>query len=964
MVRRKLVRALPLAIAFFALAPATVLAQSAISGTVRDTSSAVLPGVTVEAASPALIEKTRAAVTDSQGLYRLVDLRPGVYTVTFSLPGFSTVRREGLELPDAFTATVNAELSVGSVEETITVTGESPIVDVQNAAQRQLLSKELTDALPSGRTVQSYLMYLPGVTGPTLGAVTTDTRAVSIHGSRTGTVVLAIDGISTNFARQTSGTPSSFFINQAIAQETSVQTGGASAEQQWGGIVSNIIPKEGSNSFSGYFYGSYSAESLQSDNLSDELKANGLPSVNKNLKLFDINPAGGGRILRDKVWFYSAARYAGIDRSRAGIYYDTDPLDWVYTPDLSRQHHSGIVDLDYSLRLTWQVTPKNKVMLFFDQQPHFVQQRGGEGSNAAPEATSYTAYWPNAIYNVTWKSPVSNRFLLEAIGSAYVMEINQRAPRDPLVPWGIVPAREQRDNRAFRAGNYFFTVDRSARGLASASYITGSHAVKVGLQYLWGALLESSQSYDYSVSLLNGTPRSLTQIVKPQDSENHVIDIGLYVQDQWTYKRATLNYGLRVDNLRGSVPTQELAAGPYVSARSYPALKNVPNYKDLSPRFGISYDLFGDGKTALKATANRYIGAGGVSIPRANNFVNLSVLSVNRDWNDANRDYIPNCDLANPLANGECLQVSDLNFGKTNPRNLGYDSDLLGGWGIRSGEWETTAQLQRQVTSSISLNVGYFHRAYFNFTTTDNLLVGPADYSEYCVTAPVHAGLPAEVSGAQLCGLYDVNLNKFGRVQTQVTSTDKFGKESETWHGVDVTFTGRVSGGGTFTGGVSTGRAHLDTCAVVDSPQKTRFCDNLQPFLSNYKLLGHYPLPWWGVELSGVLQNLAGQPLTATAVYTRAQVRPSLGRDLTTSTVTVDLMAPSTEYLPRRTQVDLRVAKTIRYQRARLTASLDLFNLFNGNSIERFNNRIGPTWPTPTQIQPARFVGLNVLLNF
>src|SRR5438477_1477359 len=184
---------------------ATASAQNSngsIVGAVKDASGAVLPGVTVEVASPVLIERTRAAVTDGQGLYRIVDLRPGVYTVTFTLPGFSTFRREGLELTTAFTATVNAELKVGSLEETITVSGETPVVDVQNIMQQKVFARDVVDALPVGSNVNLYNTLLPGAVLATAnrqdvgGNQGEQDQGFGIHGSRQADFIYLRDGMT------------------------------------------------------------------------------------------------------------------------------------------------------------------------------------------------------------------------------------------------------------------------------------------------------------------------------------------------------------------------------------------------------------------------------------------------------------------------------------------------------------------------------------------------------------------------------------------------------------------------------------------------------------------------------------------------------------------------------------------------------------------------------------------------
>lgn len=362
---------------------------------------------------------------------------------------------------------------------------------------------------------------------------------------------------------------------------------------------------------------------------------------------------------------------------------------------------------------------------------------------------------------------------------------------------------------------------------------------------------------------------------------------------------------------------------------------------------------------------NRYINAGGTSVASPNNPVALSVLQVTRNWTDADGDFNPDCDLANPLSNGECQQVSDLNFGKADARNLGYNPNLLEGWGVRPYNWEISGQVQHELGGGLSLNVGYFRRWYGNFTATDNLAVTPADHTGYCVTAPTDTRLPGG-GGYQVCDLYDVNPNKFGLVNNQVNAQENYGPRIEDWNGVDVTLNARLAGGATVNGGLSTGRTHTDNCAIIDLPT-VQFCDTVQPFQTQIKFMARYPLPWWGLETSGVFQNVPGPFIAATAVYNNAAVSPSLGRDLSSGangTVTVNLIQPNTENLNRQTQIDLRVSKNIPVGRARLLASLDLYNLLNANSIQTFNSRLNATWPTPQDIQPARYIGLSGQLTF
>ena len=266
------------------LLPALAWAQAEsgnIAGAVRDTSGAVMPGVTVEAASPALIEKVRVVTTDGQGLYRIVDLRPGRYTVTFTLPGFSTFKREGIELTTGFTANVNAELKVGSLEETITVTGEAPVVDMQNVQQQTTLSREILDAIPTSRRPAQFITLIVGADGGSnastlhdVGGVGSDRAFFGVHGQRADDMTYNFGGMD---SRVFSG--GGFQYNAHTFEEIVVETAAGSAEATTGGVQINIIPKDGGNIFSGSMSTEITGPKLQCDNLNDRLRARGLTSA-------------------------------------------------------------------------------------------------------------------------------------------------------------------------------------------------------------------------------------------------------------------------------------------------------------------------------------------------------------------------------------------------------------------------------------------------------------------------------------------------------------------------------------------------------------------------------------------------------------------------------------------------------------------------------------------------------------
>jgi hypothetical protein len=964
----------------FGLAPAVASAQSAITGTVRDATGAVLPGVTVEASSPVLIEKSRSAVTDGEGVYRVIDLRPGAYSVTFTLSGFSSVRREGIDLPASFTATVNAEMRVGSLEETITVSGQGPLVDVSNTAARTIVSKEVIDALPAARIATALTALLPGSVTLGLGdPVGRQQLSVSMHGSRALEQTTTIDGFSNRMGRGPGGTSSTFYNNQASVQEISVQTSGGNAEQQFAGIWTNIIPKDGGNTLSGYLFTSYASRGLASSNLNDDLRSRGIQDVAGLKKLWDFDPAVGGRLVQDRLWFYSSYRASLVSQYRAGIYYNLDPKGYVYKPDLTRPAFVTVTDGDYNTRLTAQVTPRNKVSLYYDLQPHVVRHRNFD-SLTSPEATNYTPYQPNYFTQAVWKSPVTSRLLLEGGIGGTNIDYNTRlqsGQEDGLVVEpGTISFTEQSTGMIYRAPlippsdlspAHHKTAQYTIK--TSATYVTGSHAFKAGFHLLKGSVTDFYDYGDVSATLLNGVPRSLTLAATPilnTGRINH--EIGLFIQDQWTLRRMTLNGGVRYDDLNNQTDAVDIPGGRFVTARSYGAVKNVPYWKDINPRLGVSYDLFGDGRTAIKAGINRYVeGVGAAGITQSNHPVSTSVQSVTRNWTDTNGNFIPDCDLTNPLLNLECGQISNLNFGKNNPAATRYDPGVLVGWGSRNYNWEVSAAVQRQIGSIVSATAAYYRRWYGNVTATDNVDVTPADFDPFCITLPNDSRLPG--SGTKQCGYYNVSVAKFGQVHNYVTlrSEDNFGLATEVYNGFDFTMDARLPRGSRLSGGMSLGRVATDTCGVVDSPQESLFCAVTPPFQPNIKAQGVWATPWYGVQVAAAIQNVPGAPITANYTATNAEVAPSLGRNLSSGangTVVVPIIQPGTLFEKRQTQLDLRVTKRVSVRKVRILGSLDAFNLLNLAGIDAVNTNYGPVWLRPTRIQGSRYVKFSAQFDF
>ena len=401
MARRMLARTL-LACAGALLLSTAAYAQSAITGVVKDTTGASMPGVTVEASSDVLIEKVKAATSDENGNYRIGDLRPGTYNVSFTLPGFKTFRRDGLQLQAEFTATINAELAVGSLEETITVTGSSPVVDVTTSAKTSVLNREAIDAIPTGRTIQGMAQLVVGVSlslPDTGGARAMQQTYMSTHGMTTANTTVLVDGQMTN-GLQGDGAIQSYY-NDSMNAEVSYQTAGIGAETSSGGVRLNMIPREGGNRFSGDFKAVNRPGAWQSSNLTDRHKARGLTSGNAIDRIVDYSLAGGGPIKKDKLWFFAATRYNSVNNFIPNTYLD----------DGSK----GIDDqyiLNGMARLTWQATPRNKFSAYFDE----IDKYRGHDMQANYDPETAATVWNSPAYHTTaikWTSPISSSLVLE-----------------------------------------------------------------------------------------------------------------------------------------------------------------------------------------------------------------------------------------------------------------------------------------------------------------------------------------------------------------------------------------------------------------------------------------------------------------------------------------------------------------------------------------------------------------------
>ncbi len=1006
----------------------TALAQgtgnAAITGVAKDTSGAVLPGVTIEAASPSLSGQVRSVVTDEKGEFRILELRPGTYSVTFALPGFSTLKRDSIQLSPNFTATINAELKIGELNETVNVSGGAPLIDTQTLTQQKTIQKEILDAVPTAKSMLGIAALMPSVVQPPNaqdvgGSKGERSVRLSVHGGKTTDARLLQDGMRYNALTPGIGAPIAnsnlegtgrgYYVNPLASQEIVIDIGTmGSAQYEYGGAQVNTIQKDGGNQFSGSAFFGWTGDQLQSDNLTDELRSQGLTSVNTVRKVYDLNLALGGPIVRDRLWYLGAGRRWGTQTGVANLYADANlgirtpgaaAAAWRYSPDLDSPVRPLERDRAVGGRLTGQATSKDRLTFSYDWQKNFQDQLTGQLETGTIKNEANAGYCQRQdLTQATWTRPSSNRFLFDAGVTVSRFDFGSFGKDVSLSDFiqcgeGLVNNVSINDTALGYTyngtGNRTLSKSHQSNGRFNVTYLPGDHQIKAGVFWMYG-LGGGHRTYtDRSPAQLggipvaytfnNGTPTQLTQYATPTLTIDQLNpDLGLFIQDQWRLNRVTVSAGLRFDWVHESVPAISVGAGPLVPARSFPALDNVPNWKDLNPRFGVVWDPFGDSKTAIKAGINRYVMSNTTGIANVFDPANASVNNAARAWTDSNTNFVPDCDLRNKAANGECGVLLNQNFGNFVTTTV-PDPDWITGWKKRPYNWQLSVAADREVWSGVQVSGGYYRTWYGNFFTVDNLAVTPGDYSPYCVTAPSDSRLPAGVSGSQICGLYDLNPDKVGQVSNLVTSAANYGEQTEIYNGVDASINARlphdltIGGGwnignalqtGTTAGGISS--ASTNNCFVVDSPQQLFRCKVDVPYQNRFKMNTTYRLPWYGVQVAGVFQSNPGPTYNANATFTTAQVQQSLGRPLSggVRTVTVNLVGPFSQFGPRINQFDVRASKIASFGKRKLQANIDLYNVLNKSSVVNFNSTFGAAWLQPTQILDGRLVKFSLQVDF
>jgi hypothetical protein len=1034
-----------IALIAFVLTPMIASAQtSTISGTVKDASGGVLPGVTVEVSSPALIEKTRSTVSSGSGTYQITALRPGVYTVKFELPGFGTVTKEGVELTSDFTATINADLKVGTLEETLTVTGESPIVDTQSITQRVVMTAEVRESLPTGRNIQAVGIMIPGTTlaqggGGALsrdvgGSGNLQQSPLQYRGS--GDTVQTIEGIRlNNLCAQ--GAYSGVYWNDSSFEEFSYITGADSAEVGQGGMRVNMVPRDGGNSFRGTAVFNYADESFGSDNCGSP--GIGQPCTRSNLsgsktfnpnnaisnvdviqKIWDVNPSFGGPIVRNKVWFNYSFRHLGSTKTKTDAYFDKNPSPFVYDPDFTKPGFDDGHIVSNAGRISWQLSSKDKISVYHDNQRKY-RDHWGIAATIPPEAAGVQVT-PTSFVNVSkWTRTHTNNLLLEAGFGIYNQEYTELyqpsvtgsedkvwdvdAIRNSRV-YNVVDASNGRQANAWPNPADHFSVLRTFSG--AASYVIGSHSFRGGMTWSNGdwKLLTMWTGDMQPITYTAGRPTSVT-LRLPSDRNNGIDrDLGLYLQDKWSLGRVTLNLGLRYDQFIGESRESSVLQSRHGAGAVFGDCPDgtvdpgdlctgtVQNWKDISPRVGFAMDVFGNGRTAIKASWAKYVAGQAIAFANQVNPIGALTASDTRAWNDLDGNGLP-LDAQGNIQFGELTNsASTPTFGRLTVPTTQYSTDLLRGWGKRGYNNEVTFAMQHQIADRMSVNGGYYRRTFGNATFTDDLRYDENSYDTFCITTPRDPDLP-DGGGYQVCGVKDLKPAVFAQnlpANSQIRFSDDFGGETNLYQGFDLNLDARFRNGAFVKAGIAATARTFDNCnllkagldAVVTAtsqgteiyPDGTTSCRREYGYRPDFKASGSYTLPW-EIQLAGTYQfsrgiqnGGAGPSLNASWALPSATAATIGARTWTgVASRTINVLQEGSDYGKYNlNQLDMKLAKRFTINKVRLRVDFDLYNVFNSSwpytVSTTYSNAATSSWQRPTNVLQHRFFKLGGHISF
>jgi hypothetical protein len=908
-----------------------------ITGTVSDTSGAVLPGASVTLTGERLIGGAQSQVTDAAGGYRFDRLSPGSYNLKFELQGFRTVDRQEIRVNAAFVATVSVRLEVGSVAETITVTGQSPTVDVRSNVGQTVMSQEILEGIPTGRDPWSLAKLIPGVQVATYdvgGTQSMQQSSLSAHGSNTADVSYNIDGATVNWPGGGGGA-TMIYYDQGMFEEVNYITSAAPAEMLTGGININMVTKEGGNTWRGNLRYNFSNDDLQSENWAATQRVNTTFLGNPTLKTYDANLSGGGAIVRDRVWVNGTIRR------------------WIVNKLVSARNADGSQALDdntlknYSGKVVAQLSANNRLSAgyFWNDK---IRGHRRDGNFRIPDIASVVQTNPVQTTQVKYTT-VRNPLVFESNFSVMDGQTNYTyqpdAPADAirkvdntLQEAYFLSDREDHQPNSRHQFDNVFTLGRGALG--------GEHIFKGGVQ--WARLWYESQYSvrgDHHLVYNNGVPTSVLQFNTPTNPRNVAHVLGFFLQDSWSMARLTLNVGARVDRYVGTLPEQSNPAGRFVQARSIPETEVIRQRKGVW-RLGASYDLQGNGRTALKASYSRY--AQQIGIDRVTQLNPLSNGSRTCPWTDPNRD-------------GR-FQESEVNVAQCSAFSGGVNTRYAPGIRWPYSE-EVTAGVETELPGAVRFGAMFYYRTNRDQFGQRNEAVPTSTYTRHTINVPNGPGGTRENPKATTATVFNLRADLVSAQNLVRFNADYLDTE---YKGVEFTATKRFTRRWQMQAGLTIGKNQGGTTNGTDlnDPNVTLYPKGTigNDSETAFRLSGSYSLPW-DIGLSGSMIANGGYPYVSTYNLTRA-VAATQGITLTRASQTVLLSNRGDERYPTVVMVDLRLSRTFRFGGRSIQPYADFFNIGNADTRVTHTVAVGGNYLVPTEILAPRIVRVGFSLNF
>jgi hypothetical protein len=899
-----------------------------ITGGVTDTGGGALAGVLVVLSGERLIGGPQEQVTTETGMYRFDRLPPGSYNLRFELSGFQSVERTDIRVSATFTATVNVQLAIGQLEESITVSGESPVVDTKANVQQTLMGQDILERVPTGRDVWALARIIPGVTVSTYdvgGTQGMQQSGLEAHGSRTDDKTFAIDGLAVNWPGAGGGATMVYY-DQGMFEEINYQTSAIPAEVAVGGIFMNMVTKAGGNSWRGDARYYYANENMQSRNFSKVSERFNFPGGNPVTLQYDLNATGAGPVLKDRVWLFGSYRQWKVDKL----------LLSVFNPDGTNAIDDNLI-WNISGKLTAQVSPEHRFGVVYNYNQKDRYHRRDTPPNFVEDKASYIQEQPGWTSQVKYTGVLTSRSVLESTMGAVAGTFPLRYQKD------VRPEDIRREDtvldtaccaaqRFYENPNYRFQFDN----VLSHTRLGwgGSHNVKAGVQFTRQFFREINRmNGDMRLIYNNGVPFQVMAFNTPVIATSYVHQIGFFAQDSWGVgRRLTLNLGARADRATGWMPEQVSPAGRWVAERQL-ARRDVYDQWIGVWRTGVVFDLFGTGRTALKGNVSRYAHQVGIGLVTTVHPFTLD--SANIAWTDHNRNNLPDP--------GE-LGAFEGFAGAATTRHAGPKGPA---WGYSD---EFTAGVEHQLIRDLRVGVMYYHRTNRNNTGTRNAAVPSSAYTPVTVPNPLGGSLTIYNLNPAFLGLQDNVREAVDLLDTvydgiEITAAKRF---SNRWQMLFGYTTGRNEGGVSF-GDFNDPNNLINQQGIVGNDATHQL-----------RLSGTFLVPRAEVAVSGSLVRNTGYPRQFTYQVTRA-VFPGLTR----SAQTVRVNTRGDERLPPVTLLDLRLSRPIRLAGNRsFEPQLDIFNVTNTDVIVRIVDAIGPRLGFPTEIMAPRIIRVGFSVNF